>query len=115
MLLWERRSAVFRRWEVFKAMLCGAVVFGQKKHMQGLGLVPGKHFIDYDGTLEGLLGKMRSHAGRDLNPYHVLGESPNRATTAPRLSMKHGKERCWTRCRAIVQTFLKLRNARSLG
>jgi len=63
----------------FEAMLCGAVVFGQKKHMKGLGLVPGKHFIDYDGTLEGLLGKMRSHAGRDLESISRAGESLIRA------------------------------------
>ena len=50
----------------FEAMSSGAVLFGQKLHLQGLGLVPGRHFIDYDGTLEDLLAKMHSHAGENL-------------------------------------------------
>ena len=58
----------------FEAMSSGAVLFGQKLHLQGLGLVPGRHFIDYDGTLEDLLAKMHSHAGENLASIARAGE-----------------------------------------
>ena len=58
----------------FEAMSRGAVLFGPKLHLQGLGLVPGRHFIDYDGTLEDLLAKMHSHAGENLASIARAGE-----------------------------------------
>ena len=63
----------------FEAMLSGAVLFGQKSHLQGLGLVPGRHFIDYDGTLNDLLVKMQIYAGQDLTSISQAGEALIRA------------------------------------
>ena len=43
----------------FEAMACGCVLIGQKEYYKGLGMEENKHFINYDGTKEDLIHRLK--------------------------------------------------------
>lgn len=51
----------------FEAMACGCVLIADPKFYEGLPLIPGKDFICYDGTIEGLFHVLEGLTDRRLS------------------------------------------------
>jgi len=61
---------------MFEAMACGCIVFADSKRLHGLGLEPDIHYIQYDGSLKGLLSVISSTVNRhDLDLISSTGKN----------------------------------------
>lgn len=58
----------------FEAMACGAVLIGYTPAYNGHSLVPGTHYLSYDGTVDGLLRTLRAAEGLELGVIAKAGQ-----------------------------------------
>ena len=60
---------------MFEAMACGCVVFADPRRLAGLDLVAGTHYIQYDGSLKGLLSSLSlANNNQDISSISLAGE-----------------------------------------
>lgn len=60
---------------MFEAMACGCVVFADPKKLRGLNLKANKHYLSYDGSLDGLLKVLDFAKKRtDLESISIAGQ-----------------------------------------
>jgi hypothetical protein len=60
---------------MLEAMACGCVVFANPARLKSMGLVAGKHFLPYDGTLSDLLSALSLAESRsDLESISLQGQ-----------------------------------------
>ena len=61
---------------MFEAMACGCIVFADSKRLHGLGLEADIHYIQYDGSLKGLLSAISATVNRhDLDLISSAGKN----------------------------------------
>lgn len=61
---------------MFEAMACGCIVFADSKRLNGLGLEADTHYIQYDGSLKGLLSAISATVNRhDLDLISSAGKN----------------------------------------